>query len=48
MEIKEKINKWDLIKLINICTVKETIKKMKKENLHAVKKDFHMMQKTRA
>ena len=31
MEIKPKINKWDLRKLKSFCITKETIKKMKRQ-----------------
>ena len=31
MEIKENINKWDLIKIKSFCTTKETVIKVKRQ-----------------
>ena len=37
MEIKRKINKWDLVQLQSFCTAKETLNKTKRQPLEWVK-----------
>ena len=40
MEIRTKINKWDLIKLKSFCTAKETTNRVKRQNDRILKKEL--------
>ena len=47
IEIKAKINKWDLMKLTSFCTVKETINRTKRQPRNG-RKYLQMLRLTRA
>ena len=46
-EISPQISKWHLIKHKNLCTAKETMNKMEKDNTWNVRKYLQMMQPTK-